>query len=220
MNKTFVPCHAYSTLKTSTSIPSIRARKGIRKPILQVAPKMAFQLNSHQTAVAFVIPEHLGAEIDSLREVHDRAFHKWRPHINLIYPFVRRSDLEPAVALLREALKSEPVIQLNTENVGFFSQGKYGTVFLKPSSLIEDQICSLRKSLIASLSCNPATGTKDGVFYPHLTIGRAGPGHPSIETLLAKARGLEKIAWEATTIAILNRQNSGQMEVVGQLAIG
>ncbi|WPJ61484.1 hypothetical protein SMAC4_01794 [Sordaria macrospora] len=57
-------------------------------------------LNSHDTALAIIPPPHLWGPINSLRALYDKAYHKWPPHINLIYPFVSPEDLQDAASLV------------------------------------------------------------------------------------------------------------------------
>ncbi|KAK3955438.1 2'-5' RNA ligase superfamily-domain-containing protein [Pseudoneurospora amorphoporcata] len=62
-------------------------------------PPWTPRLTSYDTALAIIPPPHLWPPINSLRALYDKAYHKWPPHINLIYPFVEPGDLEDAASL-------------------------------------------------------------------------------------------------------------------------
>jgi poly(A) polymerase len=42
---------------------------------------------THQTAVAAIPPEAAWGPIQAVRKKHDRQFHRWLPHVNLLSPF-------------------------------------------------------------------------------------------------------------------------------------
>ena len=43
---------------------------------------------SHRSALCVVPHRSAWAQIQDVRCVHDRAFRRWPPHINLLYPFL------------------------------------------------------------------------------------------------------------------------------------
>lgn len=180
-----------------------------------------FQFNSTQTALAFIVPEHLQAEINSLRKIHDKAYTKWPPHINIIYPFVGPSLLSAATSILREALQTNEIqpVDLNTHEVGLFRHRRNATIFVKPSDEQDEAVCELRRVLVRALGCDEGEGTRDGIFRPHLSIGQAGLNGNHIERLMEQAGKLEKLSWNARSLVVLRRQESGEMQVVDELRI-
>ncbi len=46
-------------------------------------------IGSYETALCIVPPRQLWAPVDRLRALYDKAYEKWPPHVNLVYPFVR-----------------------------------------------------------------------------------------------------------------------------------
>jgi len=179
-----------------------------------------FQLTSTQTALAFIVPKHIQSEINSLRRLHDKAFSKWQPHINILYPFVEPAHLSSAVAILREALKEAKIFKVFADEVGVFRHRKNATVFLKPGVESEESFCNLRRDLVRALGCNERDGTHDGTFRPHLTVGQAGLNGSAIEKLIEQVGKLVSLSWEGSTLAVLKREISGEMEVVGELPLG
>ena len=179
-----------------------------------------FQFTSTQTALAFIVPEHIQSEINSLRRIHDKAFNKWQPHINILYPFVEPSGLSSAVAILRESLNKAKSFKVSADEVGVFRHRKNATVFLKPGVESEENICSLRRDLVSALGCKERDGTHDGTFRPHLTVGQAGLNGAAIEKLIEKVGKLVSLNWEGSTLAVLKREISGEMKIVGELSLG
>lgn len=182
-----------------------------------------FKLESTQTALAFLLPHHLQTEINSLRKIHDKAYRKWQPHINLIYPFVDPSVLSAAVSVLRETLTSNNEIvpiELNTNEVGTFKHRRNATVFLKPSAEPEEAVCELRRVLVKALGCSDDEGTRDGTYRPHMSIGQGGFQGNSLERLIQQVGRLANVEWNGTSLVVLRRQESGEMLVVDQVEIG
>jgi hypothetical protein len=41
----------------------------------------------HGAAVVIIPPPEVWKPIQAIRRQHDRQFHRWMPHVNLLYPF-------------------------------------------------------------------------------------------------------------------------------------
>jgi 2'-5' RNA ligase len=180
-----------------------------------------FKLVSAATAIAIIAaPEH-HPEINKLRIVHDKAYHKWQPHINILYPFVQPPQLDNAVALLKTALQKSnfPNLNIKTDEVGVFTHRKNATLFLKPDLESIKSIGGLRKCLVEALGREESDGTHDGMFRPHLTIGQAGLQGDSVERLSEKIKRLVGFEWECCSLAVLKRKTTGEMEVVDILSL-
>jgi 2'-5' RNA ligase/predicted nucleotidyltransferase len=187
-----------------------------------MASNSDFKLVSAATAIAIIAsPEH-HPEINKLRSVHDKAYHKWQPHINILYPFVQALQLDDAIVSLKSALLKANIARINIkiDEVGVFRHRKNATLFLKPDSESATQIGELRKCLVQALGRDESDGTHDGVFRPHLTIGQAGLQGDSVERLSDKIQKLVGIEWECSSLAVLKRKPTGEMELVDTLALG
>ncbi|KAH8816607.1 2'-5' RNA ligase superfamily-domain-containing protein [Xylogone sp. PMI_703] len=182
-----------------------------------------FQLNSTQTALAFIVPAHLSHDINALRKIHDTAYRKWDPHINVLYPFVEPTHLDSAIATLRECLNNNNHVEginINTSEVGLFKHRKNATIFLRPGPEANEGISELRRVLVHALGCDEKSGTRDGTFRPHMTIGQAALNGTSIDKLVNQVEKLIGIEWRGTKLAILRRATSGEMRLVGELPLG
>src|SRR3569833_1735028 len=63
----------------------------------EAAESAAIAVGSHETALCIVPPRQLWSSVDRLRALYDKAYQKWPPHVNLVYPFVQVDSLEKAV---------------------------------------------------------------------------------------------------------------------------
>jgi 2'-5' RNA ligase len=181
----------------------------------------AFQLISNQTAIALIVPENLQPEINSLRKVHDKAFRKWQPHINILYPFVQTPSLSSAVATLRQCAEEQQLkgVKVNIDAVDTFKHRRNATIFLKPDNNCESRLLALRGMLVKALGCDESEGTHDGVFRPHLTIGQADLNGVAIERLTGKVQSLVGLNWDACELAVLRRETSGEMSIVEKISL-
>jgi 2'-5' RNA ligase len=181
-----------------------------------------FKFTSNQTALALIVPDHLLSEINSLRLLHDKAFRKWPPHINVLYPFVEPGHLSSAIDNLRKALQKHQFqgLEINITDKGTFKHRRNATVFLKPDEESETRICMLRSLLVEALGCQDRDGTHDGTFRPHITIGQTALIGTALERLLDQAGKIAAIKWEGFNLAVLKREASGEMKTVEELPLG
>jgi 2'-5' RNA ligase/endonuclease/exonuclease/phosphatase family metal-dependent hydrolase len=184
------------------------------------APSANFKLSSTQTALAVLVPEHLQSGVNALRSIHDKAYGKWPPHINILYPFVDPLMLSAAVSVLRESLWRERPKRVRLSDVGTFTHRKNATVFLEPERESEEALCDLRKFLTSALGRLDSEGTYDGQFRPHLTIGQAALNPGTIDKLVGRAKKLDRLQWRFGSLAVMRRQASGEMKVVENLPFG
>ncbi|KAJ3392322.1 hypothetical protein HDU84_004286 [Entophlyctis sp. JEL0112] len=120
------------------------------------------------TALAIVLPEHLHDRINAIRAKHDRAYPRWPPHINLMFPFVPLSEFAAAMPALQAALQAVPPLTLRLDAVGYFRQKpRRATYHLKPNDH------SGVRALFAAVSdALPHVATRRGEFRAHLTMGQ------------------------------------------------
>jgi poly(A) polymerase Pap1/endonuclease/exonuclease/phosphatase family metal-dependent hydrolase len=186
----------------------------------EMLPASQFSLSSTATTLAFILPPEHSTDVNSIRSVHDRAYHKWPPPINVLYPSVAPEQLHDALPLFREALNrvSRPTIVL--DQIGTFSHRKNATIYLQPSEDANASISQLRSRLVKAIGLSDRAGTLDGTYRPHLSIGQASIRGNAIDRLVEKVKPLTGIRWEATTLAVLRRKPTGQMEVIDHIQLG
>lgn len=162
-------------------------------------------VNSYETALCVVPPLGQCHEIERLRSLYDKAYRKWPPHINLVYPFVSPELLLQAKERIHARLtKASPNLpnQVCLNRSGYFPHRTNHTIFISESeSAGSGFLDRLRSMTLEALAQEPTPSTF------HLTIGQSeDQTGSSRDFLLSKAGLLPKIEFEVHTLAILIRE--------------
>ncbi|KAJ3026097.1 UNVERIFIED_CONTAM: hypothetical protein HDU68_006206 [Siphonaria sp. JEL0065] len=121
------------------------------------------------TALTIVMPGEFHPSINQIRSVNDRAYPRWMPHMNIIFPFVPLEEFDQVAPRLEEGLSSFSSFHIELNTVGFFSQKQNATYNLQPS---KDQLVQFRKLFKAVTAALPEVSIKHAEFTPHLTMGQ------------------------------------------------
>jgi 2'-5' RNA ligase len=168
-------------------------------------------IDSHDTALCIIPPKQHWSRFDRLRSLYDKAYEKWPPHINIIYPFVQTGDLSMASALAASQLKllsqsdSTPSsfidVCLNAADV--FPHKHNNTIFVYDESQERTSaLQSLRQGLLRILGHTSTTS-----YRPHMTIGQSQDlSASSHRFLLEKASLLPTTNWAVDKLYILVRE--------------
>lgn len=169
----------------------------------QQTQPMTLATGCYDTALCIVPPRSLWPSIDNLRSRYDKAYRKWPPHINLIYPFVQVDALPRALEAIESVIQSPISLPIRLDAVGVFPHRRDNTIFLHDS---DPQRCQklkdLRRAVLAAL------GQEQKADYQmHMTIGQSGHMNESWHNfLLQKARLMPVVEWEANQLCILIRE--------------
>ncbi|CAH1786687.1 unnamed protein product [Owenia fusiformis] len=92
---------------------------------------------SNKSALVIIPPESLWTQIQSIRSKHDKAYQRWMPHINLLYPFIEDngSDFNRAAQQIcwHISTRLKPFrVAFRKESFGYFTFGKSSTLWMKP----------------------------------------------------------------------------------------
>ncbi|KAI8624294.1 DUF455 domain-containing protein [Xylariaceae sp. FL1651] len=165
-------------------------------------------IGSHDTALCIVPPKHLWPAVDRLRSLYDKAFQKWPPHINLVYPFVHVEDLSMASELITSRIKSAPKntdsntfkIRLDTADV--FPHRRDTTIFIYDNDKERiSRLEELRKLVLSALGQNSTN------YRMHMTIGQSQNLNAAPHKfLLEKASLLPAVEWTFDKLYILIRE--------------
>ena len=146
-----------------------------------MAKQLPYRL-SRKSALVLLPPSDIAAPIEAVRRIHDKQFHRWPAHINLLYPFFSSpsepSEQEGADGVLKQDLrmrieiatrKIPPFdISLNANPPGVFQHSRKCAVWLGPTT---KSVHNLQAALHAEL----LDVHKDRrPFKPHLSVGQAG----------------------------------------------
>jgi len=169
---------------------------------------------SYETALALLPPVYYYGRLNHLRSLYDKAFAKWPPHINLLYPFVSPERLTAVVEELRGLLQKQEQFLLSLTEVGVFTQRNYATIWLGPGNNAD------LDSLVQTLGSVEPKGRKVP-YKAHLTVGQTSKEATAIEILKNKAsKFVGNISWEVDRIAVLKRTSKGDMQVVDEILFG
>merc|ERR1711871_439929 len=136
---------------------------------------------SHQAALAVVPPVELWGDIQDIRRAHDKAFRRWPPHVNVLYPFLNVSHFDDAAGAAHTALTCVAPFDVT---LGMFGSFPHGAVWLDPvaSSSAEEAGTSRAHAeadpwyrLHAALLGTPffsSSGDGRPRFVPHMSVGQ------------------------------------------------
>jgi len=120
------------------------------------------------TALTVVIPSEFHDHINTIRQKYDKAFPRWMPHINLLFPFVGEESFEEIEEMLQPKLEEFGPIELTFDKITHFTQKKQNTYNLQPKddARLQDLFKIVR-------DCLPQIKVKHNDFHPHMTLGQA-----------------------------------------------
>jgi len=128
-----------------------------------------------RTAIIVMPPENEWEQINQIRKNHDKAYRRWMPHINLVYPFVSEQAFNNNIwrALTDSVARINP-FELRFENFDFFEHGQTScTLFLNPITDDPNSLSKLQSSIESAFPfCNEQSKKTDSGFHGHLTVGQ------------------------------------------------
>jgi len=198
-------------------------------------------LSSYQTAIAIIPPAFYHPQINALRSLYDKSYLRWPPHLNVLYPFVTPESLPSAVQNFRRLIEESKGdglgFWLKLDRAGSFQHKQNATVFLSPGphggGLVGDPETASGEALrrlegLLSDQYTKRGRTGDGVYRPHLTLGQTSLDSVPLNSLLSKAGKLvmangissEPFKWFVTRLAVMKRDEDGNMRVVDEILLG
>ena len=158
-----------------------------------------------QTALCIIPPEHLWEQIQAIRSVHDKAYPRWMPHINLIYPFVAEANFTHAREQLAPLVnRMKPfTVRFDQSSVTYFSQKGDGcTYHLHPTA--DAELIELQRVIDAQM--NPAS-KKKRPFAAHLTLGQTTAS--AVSNVLAEIKAKwTPVEFQVDRVFMISRENN------------
>lgn len=167
---------------------------------------------SHDTALCLIPPQDLWPAINALRCFNDKAYGKWPPHINLVYPFVQPAVLDQTANILTQIdFSSYNDLTVSLSETGTFVHDKHNTIYLKPKS---SQLSALANAL------RKAVGWPAENLTPHLTVAQSEDVQSSSHKfMLEKARLITPLKWQAAQLAIMVRDQDQDADGLRRMRI-
>jgi RNA 2',3'-cyclic 3'-phosphodiesterase len=156
------------------------------------------------TAAVLIPPSEVQPAIQVIRQVHDRHFKRWMPHITLLYPFRPRHEfdrLAPRFSALCERI--EP-FQIEFAEMRFFRhRGESYTLWLAPEP--KDALVRLQAVLGSVVpDCDDVVRHRDG-FTPHLSVGQVRGERQMLALKQALQAAWQPIAFTAREVNLIWR---------------
>ncbi|KAH8889755.1 hypothetical protein GQ53DRAFT_191197 [Thozetella sp. PMI_491] len=167
----------------------------------------AIALDSYDTALCIIPPREAWPTVDRLRELYDKAYEKWPPHVNLVYPFIRPELLRQAAASIESVVsrtgpEETGKFRVSLDSADVFSHKHSNTIYVHDSNRERcSRLSSLRTEILEDL------GHKEGDYQMHMTIGQSEDASSSSHKfLLNKVSLLPPIEWDVDRLYILVRE--------------
>eukprot|EP01116_Phalansterium_solitarium_P001246 TRINITY_DN11023_c0_g1_i1.p2 TRINITY_DN11023_c0_g1~~TRINITY_DN11023_c0_g1_i1.p2 ORF type:complete len:296 (-),score=81.44 TRINITY_DN11023_c0_g1_i1:198-1046(-) len=128
-----------------------------------------------KTAVVIIPPESVWGPIQRIRELHDKSYRRWMPHINLLYPFVSQSSFDDVLPALKQALSAFQPFQVTLAAFEHFTHRGSCTIWLRPDVDREcaGQLQRLQQALERAVPvCDDLSHLSAAGFTPHLSVGQ------------------------------------------------
>lgn len=174
-----------------------------------------------ETALAFVPDPAKWAAVQAIRRDHDDRFHRWMPHVNLLYGFLPESHFKAAAVAIHLALAEHAPFMLSLSQIEQFENRDSTTVWLGPD---EEGAAKLRDLHAALVALFPNCKEQDvhGDFVPHLSLGRFPGRH---RAYAAGKRVDWRKAWEGLLVEVdclclLARSGKEPFRVVEAIPLG
>ena len=175
-------------------------------------------LKTHRSAVVVVPPQEAWGPIQEIRRKHDRQFHRWMPHVNLLYPFLAEEESDDACRILEEACAEASPFEVALREFDAFVHGRASaTLWLRPEP--ERPLLDLQSRLLSRFpGCDDVARFPRG-FTPHLSVGQAR-GRKDAEQILAELRASWKpLSFRVDSVALIQRGADGPFRVARALSL-
>ncbi|MEU8077901.1 poly(A) polymerase [Catellatospora citrea] len=177
------------------------------RDVLDVAP-------TARTALAWLPPERVWPAVQELRAAHDPQFHRWPPHVNVLFGFVPEADFEQAAPLLTAAAAEVPPFPARLHGVHTFGHRDDATIWLDPAADGDAPWHRLWQALRQRFP--RCRGRAEG-FTPHLTLGRSRDPQ---RVAAACAAALGEARAQVGELVLLSRRGEEPMRPRAVLTLG
>ncbi|KYR03112.1 hypothetical protein DLAC_00607 [Tieghemostelium lacteum] len=160
-----------------------------------------------KSAIIVAVPEELNTQIQDLRKLYDKAFVRWMPHINLIFPFVKIEDFDNKFTELQKVIGTFKPFKLVYRDFGYFQHGKSCVVWLRPETPEDPTILTRIQSALegALPGFNELSTKSEAGFQPHLTVGQFGGLKQTTDKIESFKKTFKAIEFTVSEIYMIHR---------------
>ncbi|NJK75619.1 MAG: poly(A) polymerase [Microcoleus sp. SU_5_6] len=164
----------------------------------------------YRTAVAIIPPDEILPAIQAIRQRCDRHFHRWMPHINLLYGFLPEAYFPQAVEIISQALTKLEPFTITLSNFETFTHSVSSSAWLKPISQPANALHELQ-SILENLfpQCNEQSNKSSHGFTPHLTVGK----FPTSQAAKTQLTQWHPVTFAVDSIALISRRDNEPCEI-------
>ncbi|ELR14718.1 Endonuclease/exonuclease/phosphatase family protein [Acanthamoeba castellanii str. Neff] len=182
-------------------------------------------MNGRKVVTSAIIvspPKDTWGPIQDIRLKFDKAYKRWMPHINLIYPFFPQSQFESVLPELKAGLAGVAPFTVRFETFDYFEHGASScTLFLKPTVQPPNALRELQAALERVFpACNEQSTKSEDGFHAHLTVGQFR-GKAMAERKKAELlRSWKPIEWRVDHVQLISRTSTDPFEVINTVPLG
>ena len=173
-----------------------------------------------KSALAIIPSPEIWDGFQKIRSVHDKAYKRWPPHINLLYPFLFEEDIAGYIPAIMEELAAIAPFRatFGPDNFGNFCHSKSATIWISPAQ--KDKIIDIEDALLRAVpQCSDLVELSEDGFVPHLSLAQTN------KTSVEKAQAKFASAWSECSCVIdslyvLTRDGDEPFSVAWVLPLG
>ncbi len=160
---------------------------------------------THKTAVVLIPTEDVWLPIQAIRQVYDRHFRRWMPHITLVYPFRPLHEFRVLAERFACACAQIAPFEVEMTALGWFRHRSSHTLWLAPEP--KETLVRLQTALWRVVPECDETRRHKGGFTPHLSLGQVR-GREALNELLERLRRTwTPIRFTASEISLIWRND-------------
>jgi len=158
-----------------------------------------------KSAIIVMPPEALWQQIQQIRKLYDKAYARWMPHINMVYPFIPGENFPDVVEDLKVSLSSISPFKIAFKDLGYFQHKGSCTLWANPRTE-SNELIQLNNILESTFPyCKDLSSKSDEGFSPHLTLGQF-----TSKEIQQKVKEFEQswnsIEWTCSEVYLICRQ--------------
>ncbi|MCP2731753.1 poly(A) polymerase [Limnofasciculus baicalensis] len=164
----------------------------------------------YQSALVIIPPDEILPEIQTIRRICDRQFHRWMPHINILYGFLPEAYFPQVAAAIAQKLTKLQPFTITLSKIETFTHHTSCTAWLNPIPQPPDALHQLQTILQQLFpQCNQQSTRSHNGFTPHLTIGQ----FPTTKEAQTQLPQWQPINFKVDSIYLISRRHDEPFKI-------